>query len=396
MRRLTSFEQEALSSWRAEMGLYTQGDLTGAGREQLRWLMERSLEQEFDRAVGAERYRRGESRRDWRNGYRRRDLTTEMGLLTGLRVPRSRKGTYQPQVFARYQRRQPVVNALILEMFVAGVATRRVGEVLAALLGECPSATTVSRIAKQLDGRVRAFHHRSLEDRWRFLVLDGVRMSVKGACGLRKRLVLVVYGIDREGHRELLDFLLADGESEAEWSALLHSLWNRGLKGASLELVITDGAPGLAAALQFVYPQARHQRCWVHKLRNVSNQVRRRDQPQVIAGARAIYQAATRREAMAAFLSWQGHWQTPYPKAVACLEKDLQELLACMDYPAPLRTKLRTTNAIERCFREVRRRTRPMSAFCNDASCERIVYALIAHMNAQWSRKPLPQSTHYY
>jgi len=395
MRRFSSFQREALSSWRTEMALYAQGDLTAATREHLRWLLERTMETELTQRLGAERYGRGTTRTDWRNGYRERDLVTELGLLRGLRVPRSRRGSYQPQLFERYARRQPLVNRLILEMFVAGVATRRVGEVLEALLGDCPSATTVSRVAKELDARVRAFHHQPVQDRWRFLVLDGVRMSVKGACGLRKRMVLVVYGIDTEGRRELLDFLLADGESEAEWSALLQSLWSRGLKGACLELVITDGAPGLAGALRLVYPQARHQRCWVHKLRNVANQVRRRDQQEVIAGARAIYQAATRREAIKAFRAWKRGWTTRYPKAVACLEKDLEALLCCLDYPKYLRAKLRTTNAIERCFREVRRRTRPMSAFCNDASCERIVYALVAHMNHQWSHKPLPQFTHY-
>lgn len=394
MERLTRFEREALSSWRTEMGLYTQGDLTASAREHLRWLLERTMETEVTRRLGAERYGRSATRTDWRNGYRKRDLVTEMGLLKGLRVPRSRQGTYQPEAFARYARRQPLVNRLMLEMFVAGVATRRVGEVLEALLGDSPSATTVSRVAKELDQRVRAFHHRPLQDRWRFLVLDGVRMAVKGASGLRKRLMLVVYGIDTDGQRALVDFLLADGESEAEWSELLQSLWNRGLKGASLELVITDGAPGLIAALKFIYPHAHHQRCWVHKLRNVANQVRRRDQQHVIAGARAIYQAKTRREAVAASVIWKRRWQALYPKAVACLEKDLQELLAHMHYPASLRPKLRTTNAIERCFREVRRRTRPMSAFCNDASCERITYALVAHMNAQWSRTPLPDSTH--
>jgi len=394
MAQGSSWEREALLEWRAEQALYAQGDLRAGAREQLRWLMERTMETEISKRLGADRYGRSDTRSDWRNGYRERDLVTELGLLRGLRVPRCRKGGYEPEVFGRYQRRQPLVNKLMLEMFVAGVATRRVGEVLEALLGECPSATTVSRIAKALDERVREFHARPLHDRWRFLLLDGVTMSVKGVCGLRKRLVLVVYGIDEQGRRELLDFCLADGESEAEWSALLHHLWGRGLKGAKLELVVTDGAAGLIAALKFIYPHALHQRCWVHKLRNVSNLVRRRDQQQLIAGARAIYQASTRRAALAAFLSWKRQWEALYPKAVVCLQKDLNELLAHMDYPQPMRVKLRTTNAIERCFREVRRRTRPMSAFCNDASCERIVYALVAHMNTQWSHKPLPESTH--
>lgn len=394
MGKHSRFEQEALSSWRAEQALYTQGELSAGAREHLRWMMERTMETELTQRLGAVRYGRSDTRCDWRNGYRERDLVTELGLLKSLRVPRCRKGGYQPEVFGRYARRQPLVNALMLEMFVAGVATRRVGEVLEALLGDSPSATTVSRIAKGLEARVRQFHGRPMHDRWRFLLLDGVRVSVKSATGLRKRLVLVVYGIDEQGRRELLDFALADGESEAAWAALLQQLWGRGLKGENLELVVTDGAPGLIAALKFIYPHALHQRCWAHKLRNVANQVRRADQQQMIADARAIYQAPNRRAALAAFLAWRRQWQGSYPKAVLCLEKDLNELLAHLDFPQPLRVKLRTTNAIERCFREVRRRTRPMSAFCNDASCERIVYALVAYMNKRWSRTPFPHSTH--
>lgn len=388
MNKLSRFEREALSSWRSEMALYAQGELTEAAREYLRKLLQWSMEVEVDQRLGAPRYVRCTRRADWRNGYRQRDLVTSLGLLKGLRVPRSRKGTYEPKVFARYSRRQPLVNGLIREMFIAGVATRRVGEILAAVLGETPSASTVSRIARELDKRAGEFHHRQLEDRWTFLLLDGVTMKVKGACGLKKRLVLVAYGMDTAGKRALLDFRLAKGESEAEWSALLESLRQRGLQGKALRLAITDGATGLAAALLLVYPHAKHQRCWVHKLRNVANYVRKRDEKEVMAGARAIYLADTRKDAVAAFRTWRALWQEAYPKAVACLEKDLEALLQCFDYPAQLRVKIRTTNAIERAFREVRRRTRPMSAFTNDQSCERIVYALIQHLNTQWSRRP--------
>jgi putative transposase len=398
MGRVSGWQRQALLEWQEEMGLYTQGELKAGAREHLRLLLERTLETEITRQLGARRYARDEARRDWRNGHRRRDLTTELGLLSGLRVPRSRKGSYQPQILARYQRRDQGVNAVILEAFVAGVATRRVGEVLETLLGEKPSASTVSRIAKELDAKAWEFHQRLLEDRWRFLVVDGVHMQVKGAAGLRSRVVLVAYGMEPGGKRELLDFRLAENESEGEWAAFLHSLYQRGLHGKQLRLVISDGAPGIKAALQLVYPYAKQQRCWVHKLRNLLNQVRKRDQEQVKRGAQAIYLARTRREAIQAFRRWKQGWQRVYPKAVACLEKDLDPLLCCFDYPQSLRSKIRTTNAIERAFREVRRRTRPISAFTNDASCERITYALVAHLNAQWSRnprKPSAKSTHF-
>jgi putative transposase len=391
MRRVSGWEAEALSEWQGEMALYTQGELTAAAREKLRFLLERTLETEITERLGSTRYGRSAERCDWRNGHRRRDLVTELGLLRGLRVPRSRKGSYQPQVFGRYQRRTKLVNALIVEMFVAGVATRRVGEVLEALLGAGPSASTVSQIAKELDGQVQAFHHRKLEA-WPFLVLDGVYMHVKGAAGLRKRVVLVALGQDAQGGRRLLDFRLAEGESEAEWTAFLESLRQRGLSGAHLKLVISDGAPGIKAAQQLVYPYARQQRCWVHKLRNVVGQVRRADQEAVAKGARAIYQAKHQRGARQAFQLWKRQWESLYPKAVARVEKDLDALLVFLDHPAALHKQLRTTNAIERCFVEVRRRTRPMSAFTNDASCERITYALITHMNNHWSPKPSSSS----
>ena len=395
MRKISRFEREALLSWRAEMALYTQGELTEAARGHLRTLLERGMEAEIDRKLGAPRYVRTARRSDWRNGYRQRDLTTAFGLLRGLRVPRSRKGDYETEVFARYQRRQPLVNALIMEMFIAGVATRRVGEVLEALLGDAPSATTVSRIAQALDERVKAFHSRALQDAWRFLVLDGVTMKVKGACGVRKRLVLVAYGMDGKGKRELLAFRLADSEAEKEWAILLEDMRRRGLCGDNLELVITDGAKGLTAALSWVYPYTKQQRCWAHKLRNVANKVRRIDQKQAVQGAQAVYLADNRKKALLAFRQWKKRWQLSYPKAVACLENDLDALLRCFAYPQELRSKIRTTNAIERSFRELRRRTRPMSVFSNDQSCERIVYALIQHLNTQWRKKPFINSTHF-
>lgn len=393
MARVSGWQREALLEWQEELALYTQGELKAAAREHLRLLLERTLETEITLRLGARRYVRDERRRDWRNGHRRRDLSTELGLLRGLRVPRSRKGSYRPKAFARYQRRDEAVNRVIVDAFVAGVATRRVGEVLEALLGEKPSAATVSRIAKELDAKAWQFHHRPLEDRWPFLVVDGVHMQVKGAAGLRTRVVLVAYAMDGQGNRQLLDFRLAQSESEADWSAFFQSLYQRGLRGKRLRLVISDGAPGIKAALQLVYPYAKQQRCWAHKLRNVLNQVRKTDQAAVKRGAQAIYLAQTRREAIQAFRGWKSTWQERYPKAVARLEKDLEALLAHFEFPAALRVKLRTTNAIERCFVEVRRRTRPISAFTNDASCERITYALIAHLNKRWSPNPLSAQT---
>lgn len=168
----------------------------------------------------------------------------------------------------------------------------------------------------------------------------------------------------------------------------------RGLKGPWLKLVVTDGCTGLHAALDVVFPYIARQQCWAHKLRNVANLLKKSQQEECLTGARAIYQAATRRQAVRAYWLWARRWRTEAPKAVACLERDIEPLLAFLSCPAAHHRKVRTTNAIERCFREVRRRTKPITCFNNDASCERIIYAVFSHLNNNWKGRSLPQFTH--
>jgi transposase-like protein len=352
-------------------------------------MLESAMEQELIESLRAGWYRRTELRRGHRNGYRYRDLLTEMGLVEHLRVPRDREGCYQPMVLRRYERRQGRVNQIIREMFLAGVSTRRVGEVLAVLLGEAPSAQTVSRVVSDLDSEVRRFHARLLQDEYLYLLLDGITLKVKGACGARKRFVLCAYGVTNDGKREMISFRQASSESEAQWEAFVRDLYERGLHGKRLALVVTDGNPGLQRALDTVYPYVARQRCWVHKLRNVAAKVPKRVQSECLEGAQRIYLAGTKREAAAQFREWARHWRSGQPRAVTCLETDLDELLTFLDCPRAHQRRVRTTNAIERAFREVRRRTRPMSCFQNTASVDRIIYGVMSHLNKSWEAKPL-------
>jgi transposase-like protein len=362
-------------------------------RQALKTFLEGLLEEELVERLAASRYRRTEVRRGRRNGYYERSLITQLGAISGIRVPRARTSVGERGVFRRYQRQQGRVHRLIREAFLAGVSTRRVGEVLQGVLGQPVSAQTVSRLARSLDQEVARFHQALLVDDVQYLLLDGVSMRVKGATGVRRRLVLCAYGITVSGQRRLLAFRLAQSESAQAWEAFLSQLQSRGLAGRHLKLIVTDGCAGLHQALETVYPYVPRQRCWVHKLRNVANLLRRRQQAECLAGARAIYQAATRREAVSAYWAWARRWRGEAPKAVVCLERDLDELLNVLACPEAHRRKVRTTNAIERAFREVRRRTRPMSCFTNSASCERIIYSVVTHLNKSWEGKVLPEFT---
>jgi putative transposase len=393
MRELEVLDKGHLKlSW-TERKEFFEEELSEQVRSEVKRLLEEALEAERTDWLGVGRYVRDEAgRRDYRNGYYRRDLGTRLGLLRRLRVPRTRRGC-RSQLLPRYQRRQESVNGLVQEAFLRGVSTRQVGEVLEPVLGESYSPQTVSRIARGLDQAVRAFHRRPLRDEYIYLFLDGVVLKVRDVGGkVRRRWVLVAYGITAEGRRELIAYQLAPGESEASWTAFLQGLFLRGLEGRRLRLVVTDGSSGLRAALGLVWPQVPRQRCWAHKLRNIGDKVPRKE-GSCVREAAAMYRAASRQQAQGSFRRWAHKWRPLRPRAVACLERDLEELLTFYDFPPHHWQKIRTTNIIERAFREVRRRTRPMSSFTNPASCDRIVFGVISHLNRSWEKKPLKEFT---
>jgi len=317
---------------------------------------------------------------DRRNGCYRRHLLTELGDVE-LSVPRTRR--YCPtEVVRAYARRSAEIDRAILAGFVLGLSTRKVGEVLLALLGRPVSASTVSAVATTLDQAVSAFHRRPLKDVYKVLVLDGVVLARKTGAGAVWRPVLVALGLRPDGKKEVIDFRLAKSESAAEWERFLTDLFRRGLFGTNLEMVCVDGGQGLLAALPIVYPGLPVQRCWAHKIRNVLDKVKKADQARVKAGLHRIMNAKTLPKARSAARLFADRWQQTYPKAVACLRDDLDELLTCWRYPTlDQRKRVRTTNAIERRFREVRRRTRPMGVFQDRTSMDRILFAVFTHEN---------------
>jgi putative transposase len=366
------------------------GDFQGRTREVLKKLLESDAEQEMADYLGLRWHERARSaqRVDYRNGFYERDYVTPLGVIR-LRIPRTRQRSFLPRWIGRLQRRAPEVAELIRQAFLRGISTRQVGRVVAMLTGEEVSAQTVSRLTRVLDRAVQAFHQRRLKDDWAYLVLDGVWLKVRRAFGPQRVLLLVAYGIRRDGTRQLLAFTRAKSESQAGWEGLLNDLFQRGLRGVNLQLVITDGCPGLARALETVYPRARHQRCWVHKMRNILEKVRRRDEKQVKMQAQKMYLADSAAAAQRAFARFRFHWQRQYPTMVRQLERDLPELLHFFAFPRHLWRKLRTTNIIERCFVEVRRRTRPMVVFTNVESVDRIIYAIFSRFNEDWKNHTL-------
>ena len=356
-----------------------EGDYRPAAQAAIKEVLETRMAKAVDAYLAEIEAKGGEDRR---NGYYERHLLTEIGDVT-VAVHRTR--TFSANgILKAYARRSASVDRMILECFTLGLSTRKVGRALLHTLGEQISASTVSNVARQLDNSVKAYQNRPLSNQYRFLFFDGVVLKRKTGMGSMKRVVLVALGITHDGKKQVIDFRIVRGESENAWEAFLNNLYQRGLTGDGVELIATDGGRGLLAALDFVYSDIPHQRCWAHKARNVINCVRVADQDAVKTDLHKISHAKNLRSALSAARRFRLKWAKAYPKAVESLKKDLDALLAFfLLKDTSLWPQVRTTNAIERRFVEVRRRTRPMGVFSDRTSMERILFAVFTYENTQ-------------
>jgi putative transposase len=344
---------------------------------QIKRFIEGVLECQAEEICNARYYKHSEGRKDYRNGYRERGLLTSFGKIT-LRIPRVRLASIGEGILERYMRRSNKLDKLIKEMFYNGVSVRDIKKVLERMLGKdyyYLSPQTVSNITKKLNDEIDKWHNREIKDEYPIIYLDGVYMKVRSPINSKRRCVLVCMGIDGEGRTKILGYKIASyGESENAWMSFINELYQRGLEGKNIELCIIDGNSGLKNAINFIWPNAKIQRCWAHKTRNVLSYVGVRYKEDCANDLRKIYNARNLKGAIENFKEFKNKWELLYPKAVNCLEKDLEELLLFYEYDERYWRLIRTTNKIERVFKEVRRRTNNIGAFTNISSLERIIY----------------------
>jgi len=325
-------------------------------------------------------YARATGESDRRNGSWKRNLLTEFGnVVIEMKRTRLRSMT---QVIEKYARRAKQVDRAILMCFLLGHSTRKVSEALQPILGESFSASTVSRVARILDEHVAAFHIRRLKNRYVALQFDGVHISRKTGVGAKGKPVLVALGITKDRKKEVIDYRLATSESEDEWTIFLNDLSRRGLTGDGVKIITIDGGQGMFKAIGMVFPGIPVQRCWAHKTRNLTNLVRKNDREELKKDLGKISHADTMRDAKKALRKLKDKWGMEYPNVIKSLQQDIDQLLEFFMFDKDSwRRSTRTTNNIERRFKEVRRRTRPMGAFSDRTSLDRILFAVFSHEN---------------
>lgn len=333
------------------------------------------LEEEVTAFIGARPYERSEQRRDQRNGHYSRDLQTTVGQISDLPVPRTRGG-YQTQLFQRYHRRRDELDSAIGEMFVKGVSTAKVGEVMETLTGTHPSASTVSRVFESLEGEYEQWKQRQLCERYEYAFADGTYFSVIYNGQGSKMPILAVVGITPTGEREVLAFRVGERENEGAWKDLLDDLKGRGVK--AIGLWISDGNQAMLNAISQKFPDSARQRCVVHKMENVLGYIPSKQQEQIKPELRALFYQKDRQAADQAVAAFIAKYESIYPTAIACLQRDLDACLTFYAFPKEHWKTIRTNNVIERLFGEVKRRSHKMAAaFRNERSCLLLFYAVI-------------------
>lgn len=349
--------------------------------------VEQAVKHELTNYLGYEEYQRGEEKRDNnRNGCYKRNLMTRYGLIEDIQVARDRKGAFESRVLPRYRRREEKIDRQIIDLFIGGISTRKMKKITKELLGKGYSASTISRINKQLTQEMRAWLEQPIEDNIVYVFLDGLNLPVKRFT-VSKESLLVAIGITADGYRKILGVQLGDRESASSWREFFKDLKRRGFKGENLILGIMDGLTGLEQAFTEAFPKAQVQRCVVHKLRNVAAKLPRKIQKDCLDQAKRIFYADSSEEAEKRFQTWKATWEKVAPSAVNCLEKDLAAVLSFYTQPEPLWKLLRSTNTIERTFKEFRRRTRQMDSLPNEDCCLRCIYAISSLLNQTWAKK---------
>ena len=354
------------------------------------------LEEEIEAYIRAAPYQRTAERQDYRNGTYERDLDTSMGSIKDLPVPRTRNG-YRTELFERYQRRQAELDEAICNMFIQGISQVQVGNVVEALSGIHPSASTVSRVFHSLEADFDSWKKRDLKSHYWYVFADGTYFKVIYAGEGCKMPILAVIGIDETGKRDVLGFTVGDCENQRAWEDLLDDLEDRGVK--NIDLWITDGHKAMLNAIQNKFPDSKRQRCMKHKMDNILAYIPKKQQDQVRLELKAIFYQDNRQEADQVADGFIEKYATIYPSAIACLKRDWDACLTFYSFPREHWRFIRTNNVIERLFVEVKKRSKKMAAaFRNENSCLLMFYAVIRGLKLRKISVPAldadPQNLH--
>lgn len=373
-----ALDESAVSELLAALDVAEGTDLV---RQLAQWALQQLIDAEATAAIGAGRYERSDERRTHRNGTRARVLSTKAGDLQ-LGIPKLRQGSFFPSLLEPRRRVDQALYAVVMEAYVAGVSTRAVDDLVAAMgIDTGISKSEVSRICAGLDERVAAFRGRTLGHvEFPYVYLDATYLKVRDdALGQ----VVIATGITATGNREVLGVDIGDSEDETFWTAFLRSLKDRGLGG--VRLVISDAHAGLKNAIDKCFSGASWQRCRVHLVRNLLATVPRAHQEMVSAAFRSIFALTEPDELRTRYDEVTDTLDDRLPKTAELLRRARTDVLAFASFPRTHWRKIWSNNPLERLNKEIKRRTNVVGIFPNDQAAIRLVGAVLADQHDEWA-----------
>jgi len=361
-------------------------DVEARVREGVKAVLEEVLREEMAEHLNAGYRELTPTRRGERNGRYTRNLVTPAGKIERLEVPRDREGEFVTEVFERYKRMTGDVEEAVLEMYLSGISVRKIAGVTEALSRVKVGKDAVSRIARRLKEDQREWRERPLEEKtYPYLYLDATYLKVRWGASVTSMALLACVGVDEEGFREVLAVEVAGSEKGAAYVSLLRGLLDRGLKG--VKLVVSDDHEGIKAAVAGELPGVGWQRCVVHFERNVLSQVPASSMSEVAEDLKAIFKVRKEKTALALAEEFVELYGGRFPKAVAVFEAGLGDALSYLRCPGSHHARIRTTNMLERLFREVKRRTRVVGVFPNETSASTLATEIALRSSEEWALK---------
>lgn len=345
-------------------------------------LLNEAMKFERMKYLGGKPYERIESREDYANGYKNKTVFMKIGKLD-LDVPQVRNGNFYPSLLEKGIRSERALKLSIAQMYVEGVSTRKVKKIMGKLCGFDVSSTSVSRAAKLLDEELKLWRNRSLGC-YKYVFFDARYEKIRIDKQVRDAGVLMAIGIDEYGKRDVLGVSIALSEAEIHWRQFMESLTKRGLHG--IELITSDAHVGMKAARKAVFPSVPWQRCQFHLQQNAQKHIPKKSMKKKVAfDIRSIFNAPSLVEAKRLLKITVKKYEATASHLADWMENSIPEGLSVFTFPPDHWKRIRTSNMLERLNREVKRRTRVVGIFPNEASALRLISALLMETSEEWS-----------
>jgi putative transposase len=350
--------------------------------------LQKVLEAEMTEHIGAEKYERTSQRKGHRNGYKPRTFITRVGTIH-LQVPQDREGEFHTEIFERYQSMDKALVLGIMEMYVNGVSTRKVRNITEELCGKSISKSTVSRLTQDLDESLEEWRNRHLEEAYPVLYVDAQFHKVREGGRVISKAVMTTAGVrESDGRREILSIETKEGETQQSWLSVFEGLKERGLRG--VRIVVSDAHKGLVSAIEQAFTGVLWQRCQAHFMRNAMDVTPGKYKSDVSERLNRIFNSADKKEALEHKKEIVKQYENKATKLADFIDENIEDCLAVYEMPEQWRKRVRTTNMLERYHSEVRRRTRVVRIFPNEASLLRLASAVGRDCSDEWISSPMP------